>query len=195
MARTRKCDQFTTCKDCGDKHLLEQVSSHGCKALKPGSTEDMLRRSDAGSRNHSARPLKGEREYLKHEVLDHRSVSMVVPRLEWEARALALVTKRRVENFEKHGVQDLDPEHWLRLIMEEVGELARALNEHESGGRFIEELRDTGALCTMAIASMCRRALNEREAKQDADEDTRDELREGSGDATSGSGDQSADVS
>ncbi len=116
---------------------------------------------------------------------------MVVPRVEWEARALALVTKRRIENFEKHGVQDLDPEQWLRLIMEEVGELARVLNEHETGGRFVDELQDTGALCTMAIASLMRRALNEREAGQDEAGDIHEEPREGSSDVEGERGDQS----
>lgn len=85
-------------------------------------------------------------------------ISLVVPDEEREKAAFALVAVRRTSQAKEHGMVNVPAEHWLRLIMEELGETAYALNQGESHIRIIEELQDVGALAVAAIASLWRQA-------------------------------------
>ena len=66
--------------------------------------------------------------------------------------------RERVRAHEKHDDhgqsmerKTWDDESWLRVVTEELGEVARALNDREMAGRVREELVQLGAMTTAWI--------------------------------------------
>lgn len=56
----------------------------------------------------------------------------------------ALVAERNRQEM-KWGFQDHDPQKWMSILMEEVGEVAKAINENDPAN-YEEELVQVGAL-------------------------------------------------
>lgn len=90
-----------------------------------------------------------------------QNISLEVFAEPFEAEAFGLIASRRQEQGAAGKVaEDLTPEHWLRLLMEELGEVALEVNDGDGLYDIVEELRDVGALAVAAIASLWRQAQN-----------------------------------
>jgi NTP pyrophosphatase (non-canonical NTP hydrolase) len=60
----------------------------------------------------------------------------------------------------KWGVQDHTDEHWLVILTEEIGEVARAMFEGDDPGHLDDELTQSAAVIVAWLESRKRRATN-----------------------------------
>jgi NTP pyrophosphatase (non-canonical NTP hydrolase) len=73
------------------------------------------------------------------------------------------ITDRRIENLKRRGMQDLPIEQWYLILSEEIGEIAKAINQSEGADRVYEELKDAGAV----IVAMMTSIISDRETFED----------------------------
>ena len=70
---------------------------------------------------------------------------------------LELIQAERDRIRAKRGVQDLEPERYLSILVEEVGEAAQAINDWREGEGYIKNAMDEMVqVCAVAI-DMCER--------------------------------------
>ncbi len=67
---------------------------------------------------------------------------------------LYLIDKERSNQINKWGLQDHLPHIWLAILMEEVGELARALNDCEGPDRIQEETIQVAAVAATMLQNL-----------------------------------------
>lgn len=70
------------------------------------------------------------------------------------------VYDERKRQHEKWGVQDHDEDRWIVILMEEVGEVARAIFEDDPAN-YREELLQVAAVAVAAIEAFDRKFPNE----------------------------------
>jgi len=70
-----------------------------------------------------------------------------------------VLDERKSQHF-KWGEQTHSPESWLTVLVEEVGEVAHAINEGYVLG-YREELIQTAAVCVAMVESLDRQRLEE----------------------------------
>ena len=71
-----------------------------------------------------------------------------------EAIMADIKTERRAQDM-KWGVQTHEPEKWMTILMEEVGETARAVLERDPKN-YYAELVQVAAVCVVALECMGR---------------------------------------
>lgn len=70
------------------------------------------------------------------------------------------VMTERMRQFKKWGVQDHDEDRWMVILMEEVGEVARAIFD-ENPDNYREELVQVAAVAVAAIEAFDRKFPND----------------------------------
>ena len=77
-----------------------------------------------------------------------------------------LVKDENIRQLAKWGVQDMEPFEWMNVTTEEVGEMAKAINDHHHGrgpaSEVVKESIQAATLC-LKIAEMY---LNEEKPKE-----------------------------
>ena len=71
--------------------------------------------------------------------------------------ALNLIRQERVNQDWKWGEQNHDPLYWMSILMEEVGEAAKALIEGKMGDYF-DEIIQVGAVAAAMLEAYARKA-------------------------------------
>ncbi len=71
-----------------------------------------------------------------------------------EAIMSDIKTERRAQDM-KWGVQTHEPEKWMTILMEEVGEAAKAVLEHDAKNYYAEMVQ-IAAVCVVALECMGR---------------------------------------
>ena len=70
------------------------------------------------------------------------------------------VRRERLRQFKKWGQQDHDEDKWMTILMEEVGEVARAVLE-EDPSNYREELIQVAAVAVAAVEAFDRKFGND----------------------------------
>lgn len=70
------------------------------------------------------------------------------------------IMTERMRQFKKWGVQDHDEDRWMVILMEEVGEVARAIFD-ENPDNYREELVQVAAVAVAAIEAFDRKFPND----------------------------------
>lgn len=79
--------------------------------------------------------------------------------------AFEMVGKERDRQDKKWGKQDHEPDRWLRILVEEVGEVARAIDENKPED-YITELIQVAAVAIAAVETEYRAKFLRQEVEE-----------------------------
>ena len=83
-------------------------------------------------------------------------MTKILPKLYAFSHIVMDLSAERIRQDMKWGEQNHDDDRWLAILTEELGEIARALNEHDDENRN-EELVQVAAVCVAWLEAIGRR--------------------------------------
>ena len=86
---------------------------------------------------------------------EKKQIESVIEGLQKEInQSLQLVINERMRQLSKWGVRSLEYGDWLKILVEEVGELAEAMLDHEEEPHRVSILKEATQVAAVAVAIM-----------------------------------------